>query len=236
MAFSPLDTIVHNKKDAFVQKNWILIWNPVNEESDYRNIEAEEFSMLGEPHLVEFLPNKHYQLWLEVWSGIWRCIDAIQPKVDHFIALEPSLKASQWAQENRPYQNVTYMAHMSDTLPFKDNTFDLVLSITVVEHLQPDNWLYKEVFRVLKPWWHFMIRNDAWLYHQLAKLWVRWRQIDPTHINMITPLRLERRLRKYWFSIVSSQMFPRYRWLWEKEKYLPARKIVSTKWNFVCTK
>jgi len=59
-----------------------------------------------------------------------------------------------------------------ENLPFKDNYFDAVLSLEVIEHLYDPDHLLDEVYRVLKPNGIFVLTtpNLASLYNRIALL------------------------------------------------------------------
>jgi ubiquinone/menaquinone biosynthesis C-methylase UbiE len=42
-------------------------------------------------------------------------------------------------------------------LPFEDETYDLALSFFVLEHIENIEWLFQEIYRILKQDWQFII-------------------------------------------------------------------------------
>ena len=91
----------------------------------------------------------------------------------------------------------------AEKLPYKNNAFDLLLSISTIEHLTKTqvNKFLKEARRVLKPNGFIFIvtPNLATPIRILqGKKWLGYK--DPTHINFFTPLSLKSILKKNGFS------------------------------------
>lgn len=219
----------------YKEQEWIFLINPFSESEDYWN-DDENYTNIVEDYFKQFFPNNNYELWIDIWAWIGRCTEPLSDICNTVIAHEASFKALEWMKENRDIKNIVYMADANPILPYKDNTFDVVSCVTVIEHIKDDTTLLNEIYRIIKPGWHVMIRNDAWFHNILEKIWFFWRKVDPTHINMFTWRTLEKKLKKAWFTILEKQMFPYYRWLWKYDKYLPFSSIFTTKANFICTK
>lgn len=87
-------------------------------------------------------------------------------------------------------------------LPFPDNTFDLVISISTIEHLTNSqaNKFILEAKRVLKKRGYLFLVTPNYLtpirlIH--GKKWFGYN--DPTHINFFTPMSLKKLLKNYGF-------------------------------------
>lgn len=191
--------------------------------------------LLEEPHLIEFLKNRPYSLALEVGAGNGRCSAPLSKICTDLVVLESSRNGLNQLLKRR-LSNITPVLSYDKQLPFNSGVFDLVVSITVIEHIPKNNSLdfLKEHFRVLKPGGVFMIRNDAWAYGLYEKyVGFKNRSFDPTHINMMTPLTLKKQLKEVGFQIISEAYFPFYRYTKFK---LPLMNIFATKGNFLCRK
>lgn len=118
-------------------------------------------------------------------------------------------------------------AASATALPFRDETFDSVLMLDLVEHLYPDQLLasLREVLRVLKPRGrlvvHTMPNADYYrigypLYRALARLAGRSLPRDPrrrwyrgeTHVNIQSPRSLRRALSEAGFPVVDVWLQP----------------------------
>jgi len=54
---------------------------------------------------------------------------------------------------------------LNEKLPFDDESFDIATSFFVLEHIENIEWLFEEVYRILKYWWiwligHFIQRRE----------------------------------------------------------------------------
>ncbi|MBI2011695.1 methyltransferase domain-containing protein [Candidatus Daviesbacteria bacterium] len=98
-------------------------------------------------------------------------------------------------------------------LPFKNKSFDLVIAISVIEHisnLAVEKFL-KETHRILKPkGFIFLITPNLSTPIRLVqgKNWFAYK--DPTHINFYTPLGIARQLKENNFQRIK---------FWAKTKY-----------------
>jgi ubiquinone/menaquinone biosynthesis C-methylase UbiE len=217
--------------DGYTKKNDIMIFSSFKEDEDYWK--NENYHLDTENYLLEFLEDS-YDMTLEVGAGIGRCTEPLSRISKHIVALEPSLKAIEYSQK-RNLKNITYIANSSFELPFKDNSFDLVANITVIEHIPKEycEQFISEMRRVLKPNGTFIIRNDAWFYGKLEHWKYFDKEPDPTHINMITPKKLKYIIEKVGFEVYNEAYFPFYRY---SKMKLPLMDVFATKGNFVCRK
>lgn len=70
-----------------------------------------------------------------------------ESKVD--VGLDPSPKAVKLARKNKAYKKVVLAK--ADKIPFKDKSFETVISNSVLEHIEDLDAVFKKVYRVLKP-------------------------------------------------------------------------------------
>lgn len=67
--------------------------------------------------------------------------------------------AKQVAKENKI--NVNFLVGDARKIPFKDNTFDLVICSEIIEHVKEDKKVIKEILRILKKRGRFIITTPA---------------------------------------------------------------------------
>ena len=192
-------------------------------------------NQLEEPHLVEFFAGQEYNLALEVGAGNGRCAAPLSRVCDHLVVLESSRDGLNYLIK-RDLGNTIPVLSFDIDLPFKSDIFNLVASITVIEHIPSDSSMrfLEEHFRVLRPAGHFIISNDAWAYGIYERyIGFKKKSADTTHINIITPAALKKQLLQVGFEIISEAYFPFYRYT---KLNLPLMDIFATKGLFSCRK
>ena len=139
------------------------------------------------------------------------------------------------AEENLPVENVIGGVNLeTDTLPFDDDTVDVIFTKSVLEHIHnPDN-IMRECLRILKPGGILITMVPDWqscmyIYYD-----------DHTHVQPYTVTGLRDLLRIYGFDSVSSEIFYqlpcvwKYKWIKVICKFLqliggPVKKISKNK-------
>ena len=220
-------------KEVVTVDKGVFIFNQMQENDDYWNNEKKH--LLTDNSILKHVPEKKFLLGLEVGAGNGRVTEPLSTICDQLIALESSEKGIK-ALRKRKLRNVTPVLSFDVELPFKNDVFDFVASVTVIEHIPKEKCFdfLREHYRVLKPGGAFFIRNDAWMYGVLEKLgYFDKEQPDPTHVNMITPRKLQRILKKVGFTIEEANYLPFSRFV---NLNLPLMDIFSTKGNFYCRK
>jgi len=85
---------------------------------------------------------------LDIGSGTGALIQLIK---EHYPDLETSVCDYSDAFMKIPGQKVETVDLNHDTLPYKDNSFDLITFTEVAEHLENHHTIIREIYRVLKP-------------------------------------------------------------------------------------
>ncbi|MEJ0054734.1 MAG: class I SAM-dependent methyltransferase [Bacteroidota bacterium] len=86
---------------------------------------------------------------LEVGCGEGRGIDRMLPFINSYSAIDKIESAV--AQLKAKYPDGKFVSGHLPPLPYKDNSFDSVVSFQVIEHIQDDTLFLKEILRVLRP-------------------------------------------------------------------------------------
>ena len=73
-----------------------------------------------------------------------------------------------------------------DKYPFEDETFDIIFSKSVIEHLQNPDFLFDEAYRLLKPNGVFICMTPSWKHSYKEQFY-----IDHTHVTPFTRHSLE---------------------------------------------
>ncbi len=86
---------------------------------------------------------------LDVGCGTGLITIRLADKVDHVVGLDKSVEMLKIAE---PRRNVVYITADALAIPFEDSSFDLVISVTVMQDVGKENWdnFIKEIKRVTR--------------------------------------------------------------------------------------
>lgn len=117
-------------------------------------------------------------------------------------AIDPSLKMLEFARNNFP--NISFIEGVASSLPFPDNSFDLIISIEVLRYLDTADvkQAYAEMYRVLKPGGRILVTHvnlfaadGYYFFYHLKQLVLRLAN-QPLHACYFTTPEKETRLAK----------------------------------------
>lgn len=108
-----------------------------------------------------------------------------------------------------------------NALPFDDNTYDIVFTKSVIEHLTNIDFFLQELKRVLKPNGVLIVLTPAWEYNYKDFF------NDYTHVQPFHRKGLQDALKINDFKNVNVQYHYHLPWLWEKPWLLPLAKFLS---------
>ena len=210
------------KKSYFDKRNTYLESSKqlsANRSNNFASRELLTFEQLARISNVDTNFSWHDKSVLDLGSGDQFLKDKIQENGAHYDPLD--------------YDRVDFN---KDKFPFLDNTFDVVMSLAVIEHIANlDNYLF-ETYRVLKPGGIFYLStpNFNFSYKTFYD--------DPTHLKPFTEAGIEKTL--IFSSFINVSVFPGARcksdWFYKgklkfyKCAYLPFRQ---KKWflpSFLC--
>ncbi len=113
------------------------------------------------------LPNRRYSLGLELGAGNGGQSVTISKYCDRLICTEKDEKSHAWLGQtilDRQLSNVEYsLCDAQDLSRFADNTFDLVFSSNMLEHIPDVDLCLRECRRVLK--------SDGLMLHTMPSRW-----------------------------------------------------------------
>lgn len=137
---------------------------------------------------------------LDVGCGTGLMIKYLRSKKIDTYGCDISKIAVQMANKNNA-KKVAFVASAT-ALPFTNNSFDMVISISTIEHLTPKEakQFIKEVRRVLSPFGYiFLVTPNFATPIRLFQKEKWFAYNDPTHINFFTPRSLQMLLKKTGF-------------------------------------
>tara|TARA_R110000824_G_scaffold94723_8_gene228303 strand:+ start:775 stop:1461 length:687 start_codon:yes stop_codon:yes gene_type:complete len=90
------------------------------------------------------------------------------------------------SEENQLGDKFIKVDIQKETYPFSDNHFDVIFSKSVIEHLREPDFLFEEVYRILKPGGTFICLTPSWRHSHKEAFY-----IDHTHVTPFTRHSLE---------------------------------------------
>ena len=106
----------------------------------------------GEKMILPILKPKNKDKVLDIGCGTGRVTKLISKKTKKVIGIDFSNEMIQIAKKTlKNAKNIEYKkVDISKKLPFKDNSFDKVTAILVLNHIKYNKRLFKEIYRILK--------------------------------------------------------------------------------------
>lgn len=151
---------------------------------------------------LQFLPKSNLGRCLDLGCGTGRISQHIDDRSDELVSVDADSSRVRAASSS---QSGDFLITDGCRLPFQSNTFDTVVSYTVIEHIPEEKnaEFLSEIRRVLKSDGLAYVVNDTFMYRVLRRTRLLFpnRGPDPTHINMIRPRTLVRRMRSAGFEI-----------------------------------
>lgn len=182
------------------------------------------------PYLAETVKNimikKHLHKVLDVGCGTGLLVRYLNANHFDAIGCDSSPQGIKIARKNNG--RVKIILAKASSLPFKDNSFDLITSVSIIEHLPQKDALkfILECKRILnKNGFIFLITpNFATPLRVLAgRKWFAY--LDPTHINFYTPKTLSKLLVTNGFKNPRTQFGVRYNQAIENQFPKPFKKM-----------
>ena len=182
----------------------------LNYNKEYFN-KRDHLDLLIAESIKIFLKEKSLIKILDVGCGTGKLVKFFNQNDFQALGCDPSKEAVKMAQKIN-YPNSIKKARATK-LPYKTASFDLVTSISVIEHLkqQESAKFLNEAKRVLKPNGYIFIITPNFsspFRYILGKRW--FAHSDPTHINYFTPKSLKSLLLKSKFKNVTFRLKTAY--------------------------
>ncbi|MBU0999515.1 class I SAM-dependent methyltransferase [Patescibacteria group bacterium] len=102
---------------------------------------------LYKKYLKNYLKAKPDDLILDVGCGVGHSLDYLNQFSDSLVGIDTDLISLLYAQKTT---KANYVLTKAEKLPFKDNTFDKIISFNVLEHIKNDQGVIEEIRRVAK--------------------------------------------------------------------------------------
>ena len=144
---------------------------------------------------------------LEIGCGIGSVVHALSEKGYSITGMDISQEAIRYGLEK--YGPIDLQVQAAEKLPYENESFDVVLSFDLFEHIARIDMHVQEVVRVLKSGGYYLFQTpnkySNVVFETLAHKSLKWRRAHP---SLHTPRTLRRRLARHGFEVDFRKMDP----------------------------
>ena len=144
---------------------------------------------------------------LEIGCGIGTVVYELSKKGHDIIGIDISGEAIEYGRKK--YDDIRLEVQAAETLPYEDESFEVVLSFDLFEHIGAIDKHICEVKRVLRPGGYYLFqtpnRYSNIIYETLRTKSLQWRRYHP---SLHSPGQLRRRMARYGFETRFVKMNP----------------------------
>jgi ubiquinone/menaquinone biosynthesis C-methylase UbiE len=144
---------------------------------------------------------------LEIGCGIGTVVHELSKKGHDITGIDISIEAIEYGRKK--YNNIHLEVQPAETLPYEDESFEIVLSFDLFEHIAEIDKHISEVRRVLRPGGYYLFqtpnRYSNIIYETLWTKSLQWRRYHP---SLHSPGQLRRRMARHGFKTQFVKMNP----------------------------
>ena len=144
---------------------------------------------------------------LEIGCGIGTIVNELNGKGHDIVGIDISGEAIEYGQKK--YGDISLEVQAAETLPYEDESFEVVLSFDLFEHIAQIDKHVSEVGRVLRPGGYYLFqtpnRYSNIIYETLWTKSLQWRRYHP---SLHSPGQLRRRMARHGFETRFVKMNP----------------------------
>jgi len=144
---------------------------------------------------------------LEIGCGIGTVVNDLGSKGHDITGIDISCEAIEYGRKK--YGDIHLEVQAAETLPYEDESFEVVLSFDLFEHIAAIDKHVSEVRRVLRPGGYYLFqtpnRYSNIIYETLWTKSLQWRQYHP---SLHSPGQLRRRMARHGFETQFVKMNP----------------------------
>ncbi len=100
-------------------------------------------------------------------------------------AVDISSKAINYAKKNYHHKNLFFRVADATSIPFPDNSFDVIVSFEVIEHIKNYQMFIKEAFRVLKKPGYFIFSTPNKDQYRANTSAYHYKEFNPTDLKQL---------------------------------------------------
>jgi len=136
---------------------------------------------------------------LEIGCGIGTVVNELSEKNYDITGIDISQHAIDYGKEK--YGDINLQVNAAEILPFEDQSFNVVLSFDLLEHIAKIDKHISEVYRVLKNNGCYLFQTpnkySNMIFETLTTKSLKWRRAHP---SLHSPRQLKKRLNKHGFN------------------------------------
>lgn len=144
---------------------------------------------------------------LEIGCGIGSVVHALSEKGHTVTGIDISQEAISYGLNK--YGSVDLQVQAAEELPYDDESFDIILSFDLFEHIARIDMHVGEVARVLRAGGYYLFQTpnkySNMIFETLAHKTLKWRRVHP---SLHSPGMLKRRLSRHGFEVGFRKMNP----------------------------
>jgi ubiquinone/menaquinone biosynthesis C-methylase UbiE len=144
---------------------------------------------------------------LEIGCGIGTVVHELSKKGHDIVGIDISGEAIEYGRKK--YADISLEVQAAETLPYEDESFNVVLSFDVFEHIAETDKHITEVRRVLRPGGYYLFQTpnkySNIIYEILWTKSLQWRRYHP---SLHSPGQLRRRMARHGFETRFVKMNP----------------------------
>lgn len=187
------------KQQEIYDKSWR--WGFETGREEFGNLQTN-LEFLAKTNLLQ--PNHKI---LELGCGIGSVVFELTTQGHNIIGRDISREAITYGLKK--YGDINLKVEAAEELHFENETFDIVLSFDLFEHIAQVDRHISEVFRVLRPDGYYLFQTpnkySNATFETLTKKSLKWRRAHP---SLHTPGQLRRRLSRHGFEAQFVKMNP----------------------------
>ncbi len=186
------------------------IWNQVPPDYYEVGIKRNFFQWLWfywkAQNLINFIKNKDFHTILDIGCAAGTLTNKVSQILPNSKITGVDVYSSALAFGKKRYPHINFVLSDAHKLPFKKNSFDLIICIETIEHVSDPEKVFMEVKRVLGQNGTFILIMDSgsWLFRIVWEIWEKSRgkvwqgaHLHPFHHN-----ELEKLIKKSGFKII----------------------------------
>ena len=115
------------------------------------------------PDIFAEIKREEFKDLLDVWCWTGSVLSLLSEEFPnkHYVGLDLTPRMIEVAKSKK-LKNVEFIVWDAENLPFKDNSFDVVICSQSFHHYPNPQKFFDWVYKILRPWGRFILRDMSW--------------------------------------------------------------------------